>query len=171
MRVRLMDMTHTVVFDSPELACFHEAGHAETAIQVGARVIEIELCREVPRSYGRCRIDRDDLQRKHIALGGFAVEYLLFKAGRLVKQDGQPPTEKEFINYAIGNASEDRVSYFGTDLTSPSGVWPHENDSEFMNYAIGRAKNRMRFDLVERIAAALLDAGMLDENAILAIAN
>ena len=164
-------MTHTVVFNSPELACLHEAGHAETALKVGARVVEMELYRELPRSYGRTRVEGDTGQRRHIALGGFAVEYLLFRAGRLVNQDGRPPTEKEFIDFAIDNAGDDRISYFGRDWAGPNGRWPRELDHEFMNYAIGRAKNSMRFNLVERIADALLATGRLDEDAILRLAN
>src|SRR4051794_36699855 len=125
-------MTYPVVFNSPELACLHEAGHAETALGVGARVVEMELYRETPRSFGRTRVERNDSQRRHIALGGFAVEYLLFRAARLVKQDGQPPTEKEFIDFAIDNAGDDRVSYFGRDCAGPHGHWPAELDREFM---------------------------------------
>lgn len=162
---------HTIVFNSPELACLHEAGHAETALSVGARVVEVELYREIPRSYGRTRVERDNTQRRHIALGGFAVEYLLFRANRLVKQDGRPPTEKEFVDSAIDNASEDRVGYFGQDLVGTNGRWPKKLDEEFVKYSIDRAENSMNFGLVERIAVALLAAGKLDEDSIRRIAD
>jgi len=76
---------------------------------------------------------RTDEQRPHIALGGFAAEYLLFKADRLQKQDGQPPSEKEFIDFAIGNASEDRINFFGADHSGPDGFWPEDVDRKFMN--------------------------------------
>ncbi len=34
-------MLQKIVIDSPEYACFHEAGHAEVALRVGARVLEM----------------------------------------------------------------------------------------------------------------------------------
>lgn len=145
-------MAPMIVFNSPELACFHEAGHAETALGVGARIVEIKLCRQQPRSYGRTRVDRNEDQRRHIALGGFAAEYLLFKAERLVKPDGVPPTEKEFIDLAMDNAIEDRISFFGQDYPG-SDAWPRELDDKFISFAIGRAENEMRFELVERISS------------------
>ena len=131
----------------------------------------MKLYRETPRSYGRTRVERDDLQRRHIALGGFAVEYLLFTSNRLVKQDGRPPTEKEVIDFAMDNANDDRISYFGRDCAGPNGRWPVELDCEFMSHAIGRAKNNMNLGLVERIADALLATGDLDEDAIRKIAD
>ncbi len=57
---RNMDMpkiSHIVMFNSPEFVCLHE-GHAVTALSVGARVVELELYREKPRSYGGTRADR-----------------------------------------------------------------------------------------------------------------
>ncbi len=164
-------MPPTIVFNSAELACLHEAGHAETALNVGARVVEMELYRQEPRSYGRTRVNRTEDQRCHIALGGFAVEYLLFRAGRLVKQDGQPPTEKEFIDYAINNAVEDRINFFGHDCDEADGIWPPALDKKFIQFAIGRAENKMCLALVERIADALLAAEKLDEAAVQQIAG
>src|SRR5204863_5740910 len=48
-------MPPKIAFDTAELACFHEAGHAAAAIACGARVTEMVLYREQPRSYGRTR--------------------------------------------------------------------------------------------------------------------
>lgn len=160
------EMSSKIVFDSPELTCFHEAGHAEAALSCGVQITEIVLYREQPRSYARSRISRTELQRKPIALGGFAVEYKLYKAGRLLKQDGTPPSEKEFIDYAIGNARDDRISYFDGDHEKADGNWPAELDREFMAYAIRYADNRMRFGLVEQIAAELLASERLDNASI-----
>lgn len=156
-------MPPKIVFDSPELACLHEAGHADAALGVGARVIEIVLYREESRSYGRTRADRTADQAQRIALGGFAAEYTLFRANRLLKQCGGVPSEKEFIAYAVGNAQDDRKSFFGGDFSGQDGQWPAELDKRFMALAIGHAEGHMRFDLVERIADALLSAGRLDE--------
>lgn len=158
-----------VVFDSQELACLHEAGHAEAALSAGAQVVEMELYRESPRSWGRTRTHRTEEQRQPIALGGFAVEYRLFRAGRLVKQSGEAPTEAEFISYSMDNAIDDRVAFFGKDSAGPDGLWPSDLDRKFMSYAIGYAERSMRFELVERIAHALLAAGKLDEASISSI--
>jgi hypothetical protein len=160
-----------VMFGSVELVCLHEAGHAEVALAVGARVTEMELYRAEPRNYGRTRVDRTELQRPHIALGGFAAEFRLYKAGRLIKQDGKPPTEKEFIDYAFDNAIEDKINFYDGNLADPDGSWPLKLDQKFMAYAIGRAENQMRFELVERIASALLASGRLDEVAINAVVS
>jgi hypothetical protein len=117
-------MTSKVVFDSQELACFHEAGHVEAVLNVGARVIKVELYRESPQSSGRTRTHRTEEQRPHIALGGFVAKYRLYKAGRLLKQSGEAPSEAEFIKYVIGNAVDDRISFSGKDCTGPEGRWP-----------------------------------------------
>src|SRR4051812_16781244 len=116
-------MIQKIMFNSAELAAFHEAGHVETALQEGVTIVGVELYRERPRSYGRTRTHKPDthLQRMHVALGGFAAEFVLYRASRLVKEDGQPPTEKEFLDHVFNNAVEDRISYFGQDL-STSGL-------------------------------------------------
>jgi hypothetical protein len=164
-------MTPKIVFDSPELACLHEAGHADAALGVGARIVEIVLYREESRSFGRTRVDRTAVQAPHIALGGFAAEYTLYRAGRLLQKSGNAPSEGEFIAYAIDNARHDQVGFFGGDFAEPDGQWPSELDERFMSYAIGHAEKQMRFDLVERIADALLSTGQLDEAAIKRLAT
>ena len=158
------DMPEKIIYDSAELACFHEAGHAVAALDAGARVVEMELYRDPVRSHGRTRCDRTEAQKPHIALGGFAVEYRLYQEGRLLKKDGNAPSQKEFMDTSIDNASDDRKSYFGGDF-SKDGLWPAEMDKEFMSYAIGFA-DRMDFERVERIATALLEAGKLTEEEI-----
>jgi len=148
---------------------FHEAGHAETAINVGARVESMELLCQGQRHYGRTSVTRTDAQRLHIAHGGFAAEYRLYISKRLLKEDGQAPTEKEFIDYAVGNSYDDRISYFGKAALAPLGAFSKAQDLEFMSYAIGRAQNKMRFELVERIADALFAAGTLNADDLRAI--
>jgi hypothetical protein len=162
-------MPDKILFDSPELACFHEAGHAEVALAVGAQVVEMVLYRESPRSFGRTSVIRTDQQRRRIALGGFGAEYRLYKSGRLMKHDGVPPTEKEFIDYSIGNARDDWVSFFGEGRRDANGGWPGELDRQFMSYAIGQADGDMQFEIVERIAEALISAGKLDGATVVTI--
>lgn len=164
-------MQQNIVFNSPENVALHEAGHAVTALAVGATVVEMELYFDTLRSYGRTRANRTEDQARHIALGGFAAEYLLYVAGRLVKQDGTTPSEKEFIDHAYGNASQD----FDTFWTNHAGsadpavlqMTRVDMDRDFMNYAIGRAKNGMSLDVVERLADALLKSIKLDGLAVL----
>lgn len=165
-------MQQKIFFNSAENAAFHEAGHAVTALDVGAKVVEMELYRDPLRSYGRTRVDRDQNQARHIALGGFAAEYLLYAARRLVKQDGSEPTEKEFIDHAYGNARDDFEAFWtyqaGSSDPDIVGKSQEDMDRQFMNYAIGQAKNGMAVDAVERLADTLLARVTLDEQAILA---
>lgn len=167
---REMKMPQQIVFDSPELACFHEAGHAAIALGVGARVEKIVLYREEPRSHGRTSVHRDENQRRPIALGGFAAEYSLYKTGRLVKQDGGKPSQKEFIDYAINNANDDRIAFFNGDFRQPDGYWPIKKDSKFMYDAMYWADRRMSFAFVEQVAAELLSSDELDGDTVTKIA-
>ncbi len=111
-------MRQIVIFNSPENAAFHEAGHALTALAVGATVVEMELYLDPIRAYGRTRTNRTREQARHIALGGFAAEYLLYIAGRLVKQDGTAPSESEFIDHAYRNAAR-TLRRFGSTTQAP----------------------------------------------------
>ena len=163
-------MKQLVTFKSPEYVCFHEAGHAVAAYSVGATVVEMVLYREPQRNYGRTRADRTDVQARYIALGGFAAEYMLYKQGRLVKEDGMLPTEKEFVHYAYENARDDFElfwKYFsGSSQPEELEMSQKEMDGKFINYAVGFAKNKMSFYVVERVASALMAAGTLDQEEV-----
>lgn len=161
-----MTVPAPIVFNSPEYACWHEAGHVEAALRVGARVVEVHLHREPLRSYGRTRVERTDLQADEIALGGFGVEYLLYRKGRLLKEDGRPPTEKEFINRAFRNSAEDYADYWRCRSGLAATLSEEQRDWVFMNEAIGRANAQVDASVVARIAVALLAADMLDEEAV-----
>jgi hypothetical protein len=118
-------MQNPIELASPELVCFHEAGHAFIALAVGAEVVEMELYRATPRSYGRTNVNRTDEQRELIVLGGFAAEYLLFRAGRLRKPDGSLPSEKEFIDEVFDNALADpkvKINSIGLCQWNPCGA-------------------------------------------------
>ena len=160
-------MKQLVTFNSPEYACFHEAGHAVAAHSVGATVVEMELCRESPRSYGRTLANRTEAQASCIALGGFAAEYLLYKLGRLVMQDGKKPSEKEFIDYAYRNAEDDFDQFWryaaGSCDPGVLGISQKLMDKEFIENAVQFAESCMPLDVIERVASALLAAGTLGE--------
>ena len=160
-------MLHNIVVNSPEYACFHEAGHAEAALRVGARVLEMELYKEQPRSYGRTRVEKKQdsyiEQSRCIALGGFAAEYILYRAGRIVNEDGTSMSESQFIQYAYGNAEQDFAAFWATFNLPLLNTTQKEVDKQFMSFAIGMAQQDMKAATVERIADALLGAQKLTE--------
>lgn len=155
-------MTDIVQYKSPKLVCYHEAGHAISALHVGARVVEMELYLSPPPAHGRTRIERDEAQRRIIALGGFAIERRLWEESRLVWSDNRRPTEKEMLEESANNAEIDRISYFGSDQCTESGKWPHQLDLEFMTAARDLGK-RLDINSIERLASALLVEHRLDE--------
>lgn len=162
-------MSTKITSGSAEHVCFHEAGHAIVALDVGASVVEMELYLDPQRNHGRSRMDRTQEQARHIALGGFAAEYLLYKAGHLVKSDGSPLTEKEFIDLAYNNASDDYEKFWmahkGSADPQKLGMTKVDMDRLFIDYAVGRA-NRMHFGEVKQLAEALQEAGKLDEQGV-----
>jgi len=159
-----------IAYNTEELACLHEAGHAVAAVLAGAKVVEIELYPDEKRPYGRTRVDRNDFQRPKIAIGGFAVERRLWEDDRLVDTAGKLLSEKAMLDAASRNADDDRVSYFAGDYRKPDGYWPKEMDLEFM--MAGRdLGQRLDMKLVERLAAALLNERKLDSARIEALVS
>ncbi|GAB3038570.1 hypothetical protein GCM10027285_23250 [Oleiagrimonas citrea] len=161
-------MEHLIEVDSPELACFHEGGHADLALGLGVQVIESELHRGTPRSGGRMRAFGTPEDRNRVGLGGYAAEFYLHKMGRLVKPGGGRLTDKEFMDSAMNNAADDKVSYFGCDFVQQSGLWPGGLDREFMSHGATISNSFMRFQVVESIADALLIKDRLNAQEILA---
>ncbi|WNJ90077.1 hypothetical protein [Bosea sp. 685] len=162
-------MPPKITYGSYELVCFHEAGHAATAIQVGAQINEIEIYEDNGRYFGRTNANRTDEQSRHILLGGFAAEYQIYEAGRLVKPDGNAPDKSEFIYNSIRNATIDRQKFFELQFNAfltEDEEWPTWMDKAFVNFAIGRAKNEMPSAAVERIAYGLSGQRKLDGDAI-----
>jgi hypothetical protein len=161
-------LEYLIEINSPELASFHEGGHVDLALGLGVQVIESELHCGTPRSGGRTRIYGEPQDRNRVGLGGYAAEFYLHKTGRLVKPGGGRLTDKEFMDSAMNNAADDKISYFGCDYTQPSGLWPGVLDEKFMNHGATISNSFMRFQVVELIADALLIANRLDEQQILA---
>ena len=149
-------------YESLELICLHEAGHAAIGITLGARVTEMELYLTPAPGHGRTQVRRTDAQSKTIALGGFAVERRLWEDNRLMLPNGVKPTEKEMIGRSLTNANKDQIAYFGQDFRQADGSWPEEMDLEFMECAQAWGR-RIDVSLVERIAGALLVEAQLDE--------
>lgn len=166
-------MKNKIIINSPIYTCFHEAGHAELALRMGARVLKIELKTDNTRNYGYTKVQKskeDSIrQSRLIALGGFAAEYFLYQSNCLIKEDGKSLTEKEFIDYAYANAEVDLHSFWGTDNPSLIGKTHLEMEQIFMNFAIDQAKNHMNMDMVERIAEELLSRGILSEDDVNAV--
>lgn len=157
-----------IPYDSTELVCLHEAGHAVVALHAKARVVEMELMLDPPPARGRTRIETtDNAQRQIIALGGFAVERRIWDAGCLVDTDGQPLAERKMLDRAANNASEDRIMYFGKDH-SEGGLWPAELDLQFMLEArnLGQAVN---MGMVKHLGEALHAKKLIEEPEIMAI--
>lgn len=166
-----MSASSPIIFNSPEYASWHEAGHVEAALRSGAKVLAVHLYREETRSHGRTRVERTDVQADEISLGGFGVEYLLYRKGRLLKEDGSEPTEKAFIDFAFRNAADDDyAAFWGRRPEMAALLSERDRDWHFMNEAIRRAENEVDICLVERIAAALLAPDHLDVDAVQALA-
>ncbi|WP_139237906.1 MULTISPECIES: hypothetical protein [Methylobacterium] len=150
-------MPDKITYGSYELVCFHEARHAETAIQLGSRVEKITIFDNADGPNGKCTIEGFPLHRPHICLGGFAAELSPFQAQRLLNRDGSPVDERQFVQALMRNATEDRRRFialqFGLHL-SPDDEISGELDRKFMAFAQGRAENNMSPAAVERIAAA-----------------
>ena len=97
---------HFIDFETPsdEAICLHEAGHACAALIVGLVPEFIEFVDD-EGSEGRARNRMpigDPQQRRLVACAAYAVEYNLFRAGRLTSAAGGTITEKAFIHIAIG---------------------------------------------------------------------
>ncbi len=118
-----------IEINSFEYQCWHEVGHAVTCLYMGGDVEFIEFI-EDQSHYGlaraRCTVTLDI--RRYVACGGFATEYILYKAGNLSKT-----TDTEFIQVMFKNADLDRNSFFNT---SKEYEFTIEEDTEFMNFAI-----------------------------------
>jgi hypothetical protein len=128
----------TVRADSDDYRCLHEAGHAQAAILVGARVPMLEMDGTVEGAAARARIDWEPVwpptqdQRRLVACAGHAIEHLLFEAGRIRNPLGKSFSANEFAAYALSNAVQDMTRFFrGVDI----GDWSSSMQQEFAAYS------------------------------------
>lgn len=160
-------MPTSIVIDSSRYVCLHEAGHAAATYLQHGIVEFVEIIQSTnDRIGGRTRTNLPPTaDGKTIASAGFAIEYLLFKEGRIVSSDGEPITEKGFIDAAINNAAEDKVNFFGANHMQGDGTWPEEMDREYMIYGIQIVAPCLKPMLgkVEAFAAALECASRLEQ--------
>jgi hypothetical protein len=164
-------MPTSIEINSLPYVCMHEAGHVVAIYLEGGIVEFVELLEpQNGRFGGRTRPQRLDGAEslKTVASAGFAVEYLLFRAGRVVSNDGNPITEKAFHYAAMNNATIDRISFFGYDAMQPDGTWPENLDKEYLEYAISEVAPLLKPMLgrIEEIATALQAEGRLEQTRI-----
>ena len=114
----------------------HEVGHVLFAYLLGRHTNIIVFTPDSYRSEARANLSITVTTRSRIALGGFAIEYLLFKAGNIVDSSGAVITESAFIQQAMKNASSDKQQFFKGDFMESDGTWPAEMDTLFMTEAI-----------------------------------
>lgn len=165
-------MPTSIRVDSRTYVCFHEAGHAVATYLENGTVDFVELILSPEgRLGGRTRVNRaTSSEGRTIASAGFAAEYLLFKAGRIVDSLGVQISEKAFIDASMNNAREDKVSFFGIDHMR-NGLWPEHMDREYMFYAMNRVAPKLSpaFAKLEMFAVALEAQSRLDRAEIEAI--
>lgn len=161
-------MTTKIALKDLVYVCLHEAGHAVATYAVGGSVELVEILTEHAKARGRARANRPANQAQTIAAAGFAVEYLLFQANRLVAEDGTPLLEKAFIDASMNNATEDKISFFGSDQMQPDGMWPAEHDRAYMDFAIRHVAPLLRpkFAEIEKLALALESQGKVEQKQI-----
>ena len=151
---------------SPELVCFHEAGHVVTAATIGARVARVSLL-DGPPPHGVSSIERTPPQAPFIACGGFAAEYFLTQAKRLVDRSGKVADAGLFLSEAQHNAQED-IRNFVRGMTAMNAFFGDPMD-DFVGMALGKVYHNIDFALVEEVASALLEKRILDEEQLIAL--
>lgn len=160
--------------------CFHEAGHIEAACLWGATVREVEI--EASGNPRTLITHKADLSTKvPIACGGYAVEWLLFNASRLVDDQGKLLSEQAFKSQAMENARLDKLPFYIKEPIDESGIypgslfqpyddktWPEESDEPFIDYAEQHIIPILQNHLtnIESLAAQLYKYGKLTQNEI-----
>lgn len=149
--------------------CYHEAGHAAAAYIAGGYVDQIELLPEShPLGRARATTFRPPGSEKMIACGAFAVEYLLYQAGRITDEHGTAITEKGFIDASMANASADKKSFFGEDLMQFDGTWPADADRQYMSFGIFVVVPKLApmLNTIAALAERLLSTGRIERSEI-----
>ncbi len=130
----------------------HEVGHVFFAYLFGRYANTIVFTPDSLRSEARANLSITATTRSRIALGGFAIEYLLFKAGNIIDSTGAVITESAFVQQAMKHASGDKQQFFKGDFMEPDGTWPAEMDTLFMKEAIKLA-DRLHPNFWPRVVA------------------
>ena len=94
-------------------------------------------------TYARTRSSYDLTGRKNIASAGFAIEVMLYQAGRIGESDASQISESAFIADAMAHAMSDKASFFGGDFVEADGAWPADMDVAFMRYAMQHVVPRL----------------------------
>jgi hypothetical protein len=170
----LRRIPHLIDFATPsdEAICLHEAGHASAALVIGLIPEFIEFGDdEGSKGRARNRIPVGDRQqRRLVASAAYAVEYNLFRAGRLTNAAGGAIDEKTFIHLAIGqNAAFDKVQFFGEDRERSDKTWPADDDRAFMT-AGQQLAGSLPMGLVIDLAEAMLNERHVERARLLGIA-
>jgi hypothetical protein len=151
-----MALPHRIGILTPELVCFHEAGHIVTAATIGAKVVRVAFL-DGPPPHGVSSIERTSSQAPFIACG----RYFLCQQKRLVDAAGEMADTGLFLSEAQQNAQEDVQNY----LNGMTAMNVRVNDpvQDFIGTALAQVYPNIDFALVEKVAAALLERRVLDE--------
>jgi hypothetical protein len=161
-----MALPHLIGVLTPELVCYHEAGHVVTAATIGARVARVSLL-DGPPPHGLSSIERTPPQAPFIACGGFAAEYFLCQTRRLVDGSGKAADARLFLSEAQQNAQEDIRNFVkGMAVMNTSVSDPMQ---DFVGTALAKVYPNIDFASVEKVAAALLERKILDQDQLTAI--
>lgn len=155
-----MSLPHNIGILTPELVCFHEAGHVITAVTIGARVVNVSILAGPP-PYGFTKIDRTDPQAAFIACGGFAAEYHLWKTSRLVDSAGRPVDLGTLLSEAQQNAKKDVQNFVRGMRAMNARI--DDPVADLTGIAVAKVYPQIDFALVEKLAAALLKHRVLEE--------
>jgi hypothetical protein len=169
----LRRISHLIDFETPsdEAICLHEAGHACAALVVGLIPEFIGFVHDGAQGRARNRMPvGDPQQRRVVACAAYAVEYNLYRAGRLTNAAGVVIDEQTFIHLAIGNnAALDKIKFFGEDREGPDKTWPASDDRAFMT-AGHQLAGSLPMDLAVALAEAMLNERRVERARLLEIA-
>jgi hypothetical protein len=122
-----------IEINSIEYQCWHEVGHATACLHFGGSVEFIELLdSSSANGLARARCRTTPEIRPMVACGGFAVEFFLFRKGRLSLIE-----EQEMTQVIFRNATKDREIYSGKAL-SKDDHFTKQEDEKFMGFAISK---------------------------------
>lgn len=149
----------SIKINSKEYVSWHEAGHAVVCLLLNGNVEFIQLLNaESTKPEGQTRCELMPAIRKHIACGGFAIEYYLYKSGKL------EVSEKEFVNNALIKASDDKERFFNGNYEQVDGCWPRHMDIEFRDFAIKKVFPILYVNIlvVQKIATTLCEKNYIE---------